>query len=77
MRQGSLLVNPLHPNISMYILHTVLHKFLKGLKKRICETVKSSLVTDHFPYSHDLDDLIQGWYCKEKLDASHSEGLKG
>lgn len=20
--------------------------------------------------------MIQGWYCKEKLDASHSEGLK-
>ena len=56
----------------MYILHTILRKFLKDLKRRICETVKSSLVTDHFPYSHDLDDLIQGWYCKEKLDASHS-----
>ena len=35
-------INPLHPNISMHILHTVLHTFLKVLKRRICFTVKSS-----------------------------------
>ena len=48
-------MNPLHPNISMHILHTVLYTFLKGLKRRICLTVKSSLVVDHFLYSHDLN----------------------
>ena len=31
--------NPLHPNISMHILHTVLHTFLKDLKRRICLTL--------------------------------------
>ena len=31
---------------------------------------------DHFLYSHDLK-MIQGWYCKEKLDAGHSWGSKG
>ena len=29
-------VNPLNPNISMYILHTVLYKFPKVLTRRIC-----------------------------------------
>ena len=33
-------VNPLHPNISMYILHTVLHSFPKRLTRRICVTIK-------------------------------------
>ena len=28
--------NPLHPNISMYILHTVLYTFPKVLTGRIC-----------------------------------------
>ena len=31
----------LHANISMHILHTVLHTFLKRLTRRICLTVKS------------------------------------
>ena len=39
----------------MHILHTVLNTFLKVLKRRICLTVKSSLVVDHFPYSRDLN----------------------
>ena len=29
-------VNPLHPNISMHITHTVLYAFLKVLTRRIC-----------------------------------------
>ena len=49
------LINPLHPNISMQILHTVPFTFLKDLKRRICLTIKSSLVVDHFLYSHDLN----------------------
>ena len=53
---GLTLLNPLHPTISMYILNTVLHTFAKRLKRRIC----------------GLSCLIQGWYGKEKLDASHS-----
>ena len=35
------LFNPLHPNISMHILHTVLYTFPKVLTRRICLTVKS------------------------------------
>ena len=31
----------LHPNISMYILHTVLYTFSKVLTRRICLTIKS------------------------------------
>ena len=51
----SSMINPLHPNINMHILHTVLYTFLEGLKRRICLTVKSSLVVDHFSCSHDLN----------------------
>ena len=34
-------LTPLHPNISMHILHTVLYIFLKVLTRRICLTIKS------------------------------------
>ena len=34
-------INPLHDNISMHILHTVLHTFPKRLIRRICLTVKN------------------------------------
>ena len=34
-------VNPLHPNISMHILHTVLYTFPNLLTGRICLTIKS------------------------------------
>ena len=33
--------NPLHPNISVHILHTVLYTFPKVLTWRICLTIKS------------------------------------
>ena len=48
-------INPLHPNISMHILHTVLDTFPKELMRRICLTTKSILAGDHCPYSHDLN----------------------
>ena len=34
-------INPLQPNISMHILHTVLYTFLNVLTRRICLTIKS------------------------------------
>ena len=34
-------ISPLHPNISMHILHTVLCTFTKVLTRRICLTIKS------------------------------------
>ena len=36
-------LNPLHPNISMHILHTVLYTFPKELTRRICLTIKDFL----------------------------------
>ena len=36
-----LALNPLHPNISMHILHTFLCTFTKVLTRRICLTIKS------------------------------------
>ena len=42
------LLNPLHPNISMHILHTVLYTFPEELKRRICLTMKRYfIVGDH------------------------------
>ena len=43
-------LNPLHPNISMDILHTGLYTFPNVLARRTCSSVNY-----HFPYSHDLD----------------------
>ena len=38
-----LVLDPLHPNLSRHILHTVLYTFLKVQTKRICLTIKSLL----------------------------------
>ena len=48
-------INPLHLNISMYVLHTVLFTFPTLLTKIICLSIKSFLVRDHFLDSRDLD----------------------
>jgi len=32
-------LNPLSPNINMYLLHTVLHTFLMVLLERICSNI--------------------------------------
>ena len=37
------LINPLHPNISMQTLHTMLYTFLRVLTRRICLTITSFL----------------------------------
>ena len=57
---GGIGINPLRPNIRMHILHTVLYTFLEVLKRRICWTVRSSLVVDHFLDSHDLNVRFRG-----------------
>ena len=46
-------LDPLHPNISMHILHTVLCTFPKVLTRRTCQKSKASLLGDHFFYSRD------------------------
>ena len=37
-------LNPLHPKISMHILHTVFYTFPKVLSRRFCLTIKSMLI---------------------------------
>ena len=51
----SFYVNPLQPNISVYILHTVLFTFPKVLTRRICLTIKSLFSWWSFPFSRDLN----------------------
>ena len=68
----SLFFSHLHPNISIHILHTVSNVFPKELSKRICFTIKSFLSYWSYPLFSRPSCAIQGWYCKEKLDASHS-----
>ena len=68
----ALFLNPLHPKVSMHILHTVLFTFPKVLTRRISSTIKSLtlMITSFFfswPYC-----VIPGWYCRRKLDACHS-----
>ena len=65
-------LNPLHPRISMHILHTVLYIFPKVLTGRICLTINNFLSWWSFPLFSWPWCVIQGWYCKEKLDAGHS-----
>ena len=49
------LLNPLHPNIKMHILHTIPNTFPKILTRKSCLTTESSFVGDHFLYSHDVN----------------------
>ena len=51
-----ILFNPLHPNFSIYILHTLLYTFPLALTRRIHLKIKASKVGDHFLYSHYLND---------------------
>ena len=47
-------INPLHPNISMHILRTVIYSFTKMLTRRTSQTIKSfslALVGDPFIFS--------------------------
>ena len=69
-------LNPLHPNIRMHILHTVLCTFLKVLTRRICLSHEFCSRWSCPLFSWPLC-LIQGWHFEEKLDASHSQGFKG
>ena len=39
-------INPIHPNISMHILHTVLYTFPWVMRRRVCLTIKSFLLLD-------------------------------
>ena len=45
---------------SAYILYTALHTFSKELTRRICLTIKSFFVIDHFLYSCILNVWFRG-----------------
>ena len=70
-RPKRILLNPLHPNISRHILHTVHHTCTMVLTRRIWLTIKSCFGWWSFPLFSWPSSVIQGWYCKEKVDASH------
>ena len=61
----------------MHILHTVLYTFPKVLTRRICLLIRSFFCWASFSSFSWPQYMVQGLYCKEKLDASHSKGLKG
>ena len=48
-------INPLHPKVSMLMLHTVFSAFPKVLTRRFCLTSRASVLVDHFRYSRDLN----------------------
>ena len=77
LHRRSIQINPLHPNIGINILHTVLYIFPECLIRRICLTIKSFFSWWLFPLFSWPWCVIQGWYREEKLDANHSKGLKG
>ena len=60
-------LNPLHPTISMHILHTALQTFPKVLTRRICLLIKSFFRWWSFLYSHDLNVLFRGDIVGRKL----------
>ena len=56
-------MNPLHPNISIHVLHTAIYTFPKVLTRRICSTIKSfswwlSLI---FSWSQMNDSAVSLW----------------
>ena len=61
----------------MQILHTVPYTFPKVLMRRICFKIQSFSGWWSFPLFSWPWCVIQGWYCEEKLDASHSYVAKG
>lgn len=64
---SSALINPLHLNISIHILHTFLYTFPLELTRRIHLIIKASPATNHFLCSHDPNEPFCSIYCKAKL----------
>ena len=70
------ILNSLHPNINIHILLTVLFTFPMVLTRRICLRIRSFLNWWSFPFFSLPLYLIQACSCREKLETSHSLGLK-
>ena len=63
IQSGMVFFNPLHPNISLHILHTVLYTFPTELKRRICLTITSfnlELVIPSFILVCDSEVILLG-----------------
>ena len=58
-----LFLNPLPPDISVHILHTIHHTFPKVLTRRICLIITSCFSWWSFPLFSWPWHLIQGWFC--------------
>ena len=63
--------------ISIQILLTVLSTYPKVLTRRMCLTIGSFLNWWSFPLFSWPLHLIQGWCCKEKLEANPTKMLRG
>ena len=71
-------LNPCNPTSVCIFSKLFSIHFLRCWQGKFVLRSKAALVGDHFIHSYDLRIcLIQGWYCKENLDASHSKELKG
>ena len=68
--------NPQHSNINMHLLHIVLYTFPKMLTGRISLIIKNFLIWWSFLLFSWPWCEIQGWYCKEKLNASPLLGVR-
>ena len=69
--------HPLHPHISIHILHTLLYMFPLVWIRRICFTIKASQVGNHFLYSCDINEWFSSITARRELDAGHPLSLKG
>ena len=58
-----LFLNPLPPDISVHILHTIHYTFPKVLTRRICLIITSCFSWWSFPLFSWPWHLIQGWFC--------------
>ena len=70
-------INSFHLYISIQILLNVLSTFPKVLTGRMCLTIGSFLNWWSFPLFSWPLHLIQGWCCKEKLEANPTKMLRG
>ena len=64
----------LHPTMTintMYFRYIVLYTIPEVLTQRICSTIKNFFRWWSSPLFSWPLGLIQGWYCKAKLDAHH------
>ena len=69
-------LKPLHPNISIHILHSLRYKFPLVPTRRIRLTIKASLGGDHFLYSHDLKEWFSHNTVRRKSLSGFTPGWR-